>query len=226
MKEKENTSAKPNKKKILTTVIIAVCALLLITATVLTVYFVTSSSNEIAENPPAGNPPSDNPPDDGKTDDDKPDDQKPDDKPSGGEGKVLFVSPVETKEHSVEYHAVYNNQSLDRWYYHDAVDFSAAAGTEVCAMADGTVLEVSMEEVLGNCIVIEHEGGIKTTYRFVEPVSSLKAGDKVKQGQKIGTVAEAYGTEYKDGAHLHLEMELDGKPVDPTDYIDVTLEEK
>ena len=42
----------------------------------------------------------------------------------------------------------------------------------------------------------------------------------------IAKVAEAYGTEANDGTHLHLEMTLNGKAVDPTDYIDVTLEEK
>ena len=228
MKQTENTSTK-SRKKLIYSIIIAVCAFLLIAATILTVYFVTNSGNEILENPPIENPPQEDPPKEDPPVENPPVDNPPkgDDepgKPSGGE-KVAFVAPVDY-ESCTQYKEVYHNTSLDRWYRHMAVDFTADAGTAVRAMADGTVVKVSMEEILGNYIVIEHDGGVTTTYRFVEPVSGLKEGDKVKQGQTIATVAEAYGTEYKDGTHLHLEMTVDGKPVDPMDYIDVTLEEK
>ena len=222
MKEKENTSTS-SKKRLIYSIIIAVCALLLITATILTVYFVTNGGNDILEQPPVTqDPPKEDPP---KEDPPKEDPPKEDDKPSSGQ-KVAFVKPVASTVCSVEYDVIYNNTSLDRWYKHMAVDYVADEGTSVFAMADGEVEKISMEEILGNYIVIKHDGGIRTLYRFVEPVSNLKVGDKVKQGQTIATVAKAYGTEYKDGTHLHLEMTLDGDHVDPTDYIDVTLEEK
>ncbi len=221
MKEKENTSTTSNKKRIIYPVIVAVCALLLITATVLTVYFVTRGNQNVLENPPVDDPNSDDP----AIDD--PSGNQPDDpgKPSGGVS-AAFVKPVESSACSVEYGVIYNNQSTDKWYKHMAVDYVADAGTEVSAMADGVVKKISMEEVLGNYILVEHDGGITTMYRFVEPVSDLKEGDEVKQGQTIAKVAEAYGTEYKDGAHLHLEMKVNGKHVDPKDYIDVIFEEK
>ena len=245
MKEKENTStatSTKSKKRMMYSIIIAVCALLLIAATVLTVYFVTNSRSDILEQPPIDQ----NPPDD-QGEPENPDDpagpgtQEPenpegpskpggnnpseDNKPSGGE-RVAYVKPVDSTECSVEYEAVYNNTSLDRWYKHMAIDYVAEAGTPVFAMADGVVKEISMESVLGNYIVLEHDGGLTTLYRFVEPVSNLQEGDTVKQGQTIATVAEAYGTEYKDGTHLHLEMKLNGVSVDPKDYIDLTLEDK
>ncbi len=221
MNEKENTSTL-NRKKLIYSVIISVCALLLIAAIVLTVYFVTTGGNEIAENPPVDdNPPAENPPADNP-----PAENPPDDKPSGGDGKVTFIVPVEAASCTVEYDAIYNNRSLDRWYKHLAVDYAAEEGAAVSAMADGKVVEISLDETLGNLITIEHSGGLKSIYRFVEPESGLKVGDQVSCGQKIATVAAAYGTEYKDGTHLHLEMELNGENVDPTVYIDQTLEEK
>ena len=63
-------------------------------------------------------------------------------------------------------------------------------------------------------------------YRFVEPVEGLGVKQKVKKGEVIGKVAKAYGSEYKDGTHLHFEVAKDGKNVDPTKYIKATLIEK
>ena len=233
MKETQPNSTSTSKgKKLVYSVIVAVCALLLIAATVLTVYFVTQRGNEIVEKPPVEQPPVEEPPVDEPPVENPPKQdppvKEPDDgpsKPSGGT-KVAFIKPVDSTVCSLEYDVVYNNTSLDKWYKHMAVDFVADAGTQVSAMSDGTVVEISMDQILGNYIVLEHKDGVTTTYRFVEPVSNLRKGDSVKQGQVIATVAEAYGTEYKDGSHLHLEMTVNGKTVDPSDYIDVTLEEK
>jgi murein DD-endopeptidase MepM/ murein hydrolase activator NlpD len=61
-------------------------------------------------------------------------------------------------------------------------------------------------------------------YRFVNQVENLKVGDQVGKGQVVATVAEANGSEYKDGAHLHFEILKDGASVDPSIYL--TLEEK
>lgn len=238
MKDKENTATNPRKKKLIYSIVVAVSALLLITATVLTVYFVTTrNATNLSEKPPVQgdgeNPGGENPggeePGD-KEPEKNPDDQEPEKNPGGNEPtggeKTAFISPVSAKTCSLEYNVVYHNTSLDRWYKHLAVDFAADEGESVFSMADGVVKEISMEEVLGNYIVIEHEDGITATYRFVEPVENLKEGDHVTQGQVIATIAAAYGTEYKDGTHLHLEMKRNGEHVDPMSYIDATFEEK
>ena len=73
---------------------------------------------------------------------------------------------------------------------------------------------------------LEHAEGLTSCYRFVEPAEGLKEGAKVEAGDKIGTVAESYGSEAKDGAHLHFEVAKNGKLVDPTTYIEAVLEEK
>ena len=236
MKEKENTSPS-NSKRLIYSIILAICVLLLVAATVLTVYFVTGSNNEILDTPPNVENPDDpgdpsqpeNPDDPGDpSQPENPDDPGKEDpgKPSGGEGRVAFIAPLAYETCSVEFNVVYNNTSTDKWYYHKAIDFAADAGTDVVAMGDGYVLSISTSSTLGNLVILQHADGIQTVYRFVEPVSGLREGDQVKQGDVIAKVADAYGTEYKDGAHLHLEMLVNGSAVDPTDYINATLDQK
>ncbi len=122
-------------------------------------------------------------------------------------------------------HEFYHNKTLDSYYLHKGVDFAAEVGAEVVAVDDGVVESVYKSDLLlGTEIVVKHEDGLKSVYRFVNEVEGLKAGDSVARGQVIATVAEANGNEYKDGAHLHFEILKDGVSVDPATYL--TLEEK
>ncbi len=218
--EEKNTKS---KKRIVYSVILAACALLLIAGIVLTVYFVTEGTKQLVDVPPIEDdtPGEDDPiPPPGDIEDPGKDD------PVGGEDTVKFAAPIDCEEFSVEYSSIYENKTTGWWYRHKAVDFASAAGTEVRSMADGTVESVSVSRELGNLITVDHGGGLKTYYRFVEPVDGLKAGDKVTKGQKIGEVAEAYGSEAKDGEHLHLEITLGEDFVDPTDYLKPIFDEK
>lgn len=215
MKE-ENTK----KKKGIYYILLAVGVLLLAAATVLTVWFTTNGRGDVAENPPIDTP--DDPDDDNKDDPDEPDEPTGPSEPEA----PAYVRPIAVETCSVEYNAVYVNDTTNFIYRHKAVDFAAEAGTEVYAMADGTVTVISLSEELGNLITIDHGDGLTTTYRFVEPTQSLKVGAKVEQGAVIGTVAEAYGSEAADGAHLHLEIAKDGANVDPNEYLDLTYDEK
>ena len=132
--------------------------------------------------------------------------------------------PLETVSVTGNYGFHYN-QTLNCYFHHEGVDFTAEAGSEVFAAESGIVESVFVGDVLsGGEIVIDHGDGLKTTYRFVEPVEGLQAGDEVKKGDVIAVVSEATGSEYKDGAHLHFEISEGGKAVDPTTHL--TLEEK
>lgn len=135
-----------------------------------------------------------------------------------------FVMPLESVSVGNGY-GFYYNSSVGAYYGHKGLDFSATAGAEVYSIEAGVVEKITRDELLtGTEIVIDHGDGIKSVYRFVDAVDGLKVGDRVNKSQQIATVAEACGTEYKDGAHLHLEIIEDGKLVDPNLYL--TLEEK
>ncbi len=135
-----------------------------------------------------------------------------------------FISPLGVVNVLNEY-GFYYNKTLNNYYEHMGIDFTADAGSEVYAVASGTVESVYTSDVLvGTQITIDHGNGVKSVYQYVEAKEGLKAGDEVKQGDVIGTVAEANGSEYKDGAHLHFEVFENGSNVDPAEYL--TLEEK
>ena len=135
-----------------------------------------------------------------------------------------MVAPVATVAVLNDY-GFYHNKTLNTYYEHAGIDFTASAGTEVVAVEKGTIESIYKDDVLlGTEIVVDHGNGLKTVYRFVTEAEGLKVGDKVEKGEVIATVAEATGNEYKDGAHLHFEIMQDGKTIDPA--LRLPLEEK
>ncbi len=228
MKE-ENTKS---KKRILYYAALAICVLLLVAATVLTVYFVSDRNRSVVEEPPVDGPVENEPPVENLPGDPLPppsvDEGKEDPAPdtqTGGDA-VRFVSPIAVETYAVRFDEIYENRTVKRWYRHKAIDFMAEKGAEVRCIAEGTVEAVSFSEELGNLIVVDHGGGLRSAYRFVEPVSSISVGSKLSQGQVIGAVADAYGSEAKDGTHLHFEMTLNEQLVDPEEYLSPVLGEK
>ena len=147
-------------------------------------------------------------------------DPKPDDEPviTTPEGMTL---PLSTASVLNDY-GFYHNQTLNNYYEHKGVDFTAEVGAQVLAVDDGVVESIFSGDVLtGTEITVDHGDGVKSVYRFVNASESLSVGMKVKQGDVIGSVAEATGEEYKDGAHLHFEVLENGQVIDPDKYLDI-----
>lgn len=114
------------------------------------------------------------------------------------------------------------NPTLDNWKIHKAVDFKLNLGDSVYACFDGTVSKVYTNMLEGTVVVIDHADNMQTIYKSLNKDSvSLKVGQKVKGGDKIGTADDSAGFEAKDGAHLHLEILKGGKAVDPANYINL-----
>lgn len=110
------------------------------------------------------------------------------------------------------------NPTQGHWATHQGVDLIAEAGTAVKCSFDGTVKTVTDDSFHGTTVVISHDGGYETTYKLLDEVS-LKVGDKVAEGDTIGTVSGDALAEMAQGAHLHLELSKDGVLVDPTSYM-------
>ena len=114
------------------------------------------------------------------------------------------------------------DKTLERYYMHQGIDFEAPAGTKVFAVADGIVTQVVTDIVFGESYVtIAHGNDITTTYKYIIATEGLEVGDTVKRGDVIGSVAPADGMEMKDGEHLHFAININGKAVDPADYLDL-----
>ena len=137
------------------------------------------------------------------------------------EGMIMPMVSVSV----VNDYGFYHNKTLNNYYEHKGVDFTAEVGTEVLAADDGVIVTIYRDDVLtGTEITIDHGDGVKTVYRFVDVAEGISVGTDVKKGDVIATVAEATGEEYKDGAHLHFEVIKSGQQVDPATYL--TFEEK
>lgn len=102
---------------------------------------------------------------------------------------------------------------------HGGLDFSAAIGEPVLAIADGTVLRVAADPALGGLVEVDH-GFIIALYGQVGG-SRVRAGEQVTQGQTLATVAAPTGKEGDRQAHLHLEVRVTpgAKPVDPAPFL-------
>ena len=81
--------------------------------------------------------------------------------------------------------------------------------------ADGTVIKVTSEKGWGNLIVIDHGSGYETWYAHLKDFS-VQNGQQVSKGQTIGHVGN---TGYSTGPHLHFEVRLNNKSVNPMDYV-------
>ncbi|WP_172295940.1 M23 family metallopeptidase [Pseudoruegeria sp. HB172150] len=103
-----------------------------------------------------------------------------------------------------------------RWgRMHEGTDFAAAHGTPIYATADGTVIHAGWLSGYGNLVKIKHEFGIETRYAHMSKVR-VKVGDRVSRGDRIGDMGN---TGRSTGTHLHYEVRIGGKPVNPMTYI-------
>lgn len=107
---------------------------------------------------------------------------------------------------------------------HTGVDFACASGTPIYAVKSGTVVtSTALRNSSGNYksygeyIVIDHHDGTMTLYAHMYPGSRLVSKDQnVSQGQQIGSVGT---TGNSTGNHLHFEVRINGRCVNPTAYL-------
>ena len=97
---------------------------------------------------------------------------------------------------------------------HEGDDFSAKRGTDVMATADGLVVSSRYNGTFGNYIEISHGNGYKTVYGHLHK-RNVSKGTYVVRGQKIGEVGN---TGRSTAPHLHYEVKLNNKRVNPKDF--------
>lgn len=98
---------------------------------------------------------------------------------------------------------------------HTGLDIAAPKGTSIGAAASGTVTFAGRKGSYGNLIVISHGNGVQTYYGHCNSIN-VKAGQTVKQGEKIGAVGS---TGNSTGPHLHLEVRVNGVAYNPQNYV-------
>ncbi|MFA5561585.1 MAG: M23 family metallopeptidase [Eubacteriales bacterium] len=133
-----------------------------------------------------------------------------------------FIAPaggVVYKEHDLSV-LVFSN-TLNHWRVHQGIDIGTADGAGVRAAADGVVSKIYDDPMLGVTVEISHNGNALTRYCNLKDqlASGVTVGATVSAGQVIGSVGETALSEMADEPHLHFELHIAGKAVDPLAYI-------
>jgi murein DD-endopeptidase MepM/ murein hydrolase activator NlpD len=103
-----------------------------------------------------------------------------------------------------------------RWgRLHAGTDFAAPHGTPIFATADGVVSHAGWLAGYGRLVKIEHAFGIETRYAHMSRIR-VQPGQRVSRGDRIGDMGN---TGRSTGTHLHYEVRVDGKAVNPMTYI-------
>ena len=98
---------------------------------------------------------------------------------------------------------------------HNGLDWAGPRGTPILASADGVVKRAGRQGGYGNLVIIEHDFGIETYYAHLNSID-VRVGQRVSRGQKIGGMGT---TGASTGVHLHYEVRVGGRPVNPLTYI-------
>jgi murein DD-endopeptidase MepM/ murein hydrolase activator NlpD len=127
--------------------------------------------------------------------------------------RAFLLKPLEFRRISSRYTNSRYHPILNTWRSHRGVDYAADAGTEIMATSDGVVTERRLDGSYGNTILIRHPNGFQTRYAHMRAFrNGIVVGSRVQQGDVIGYVGQ---TGLATGPHLHYEMLISGRHVDP-----------
>jgi murein DD-endopeptidase MepM/ murein hydrolase activator NlpD len=99
--------------------------------------------------------------------------------------------------------------------FHAGIDLDADSGDPIYAAAGGVVAFAGWRGGYGNCVIIDHGGGVATLYGHMSAIS-VGTGQSLGQGAQVGAVGS---TGLSTGPHLHFEVRINGEPVDPVPYL-------
>ena len=111
---------------------------------------------------------------------------------------------------SIRYHPILHQQLP-----HEGIDIAAAYGAQIRAPAAGRVSKVGWESGYGLMVVIDHGYGLETRYAHMARIAA-SVGQQVRRGDLLGFVGS---TGLSTGPHLHYEVRVNGRPVDPLRFV-------
>lgn len=98
---------------------------------------------------------------------------------------------------------------------HTGLDIACSTGTDIKVVSSGTVTSVTSGGAYGNLLKVSHGNGVETWYAHCSKIYA-KEGQEIKAGDVVAAVGT---TGNSTGPHLHLEIRLNGNPVNPQDYL-------
>ncbi len=134
--------------------------------------------------------------------------------------ETKFIFPVEgevVKEFAKD--SLVYSETLEEWTTHMGIDIKAERSSVVKAVADGTVKSIKNDPRYGLTVTIEHNDGYTSSYSSLLTAEFVKEGEKVTQGQTIGSVGNSAVFEVSEDNHLHFELLKDGANINPEMYL-------
>ncbi len=128
----------------------------------------------------------------------------------------LYPMPVEgkvTQPYAGE--TLVYSKTLDQWTSHLGIDIAGEEGAAVKSIAAGVVDRVENNPLMGYSITIKHNGDVESLYANLKDLPQLNVGDSVNAGDIIGKVGTSAIAEREDGPHVHFELFVGGKAVNP-----------
>lgn len=129
--------------------------------------------------------------------------------------KAPFSSPVKHAFRFTSGYGFRRDPKTGGRRMHKGVDFAASNGTPLYATADGIVTHAGWDTGYGRLVKIQHEFGIETRYAHLSKLR-VKVGERVSRGDRIGDMGASGRV---TGVHLHYEVRVGGKAVNPMIYI-------
>lgn len=140
-----------------------------------------------------------------------------------GQDKLIFTLPLEDCTLDVDYSdsVLVFSPTMEDYRAHLGIDLRGELGQEVMAVADGVVKNIWQDPFMGTCVSIEHDKNTISYYKNLDPVvkEGLVIGTSVKAGDVIGAIGESAMNEVAQDPHLHFELKVNDKHVDPKDHI-------
>lgn len=128
--------------------------------------------------------------------------------------EMSFSWPMNKKSFWLSYGFGPRRHPSGRWEYHRGIDLAAPTGTPVSAAAAGIVIQASYAGGYGNCVVIAHNKKFATRYAHLSKIL-VSVGDELAQDDILGKVGATGNVRGKNGSHLHFEIMVYGKRVNP-----------
>lgn len=129
--------------------------------------------------------------------------------------KAPFANPVQNAFRFTSKFGFRRDPKTGGRRMHSGVDFAAGSGTPLYATADGVVTHAGWSSGYGRLVKIQHEFGIETRYAHQSKLR-VKVGQRVSRGDRIGDMGASGRV---TGVHLHYEVRVGGKAVNPMIYI-------
>ena len=126
-----------------------------------------------------------------------------------------YNKPQESQENAIIF---YENTYMQN----SGVSYKNKENFEVVSILDGTIIEVTENEILGKTIKIRHENDLVSTYQCLSQVN-INIDDIVTRGQVIGMSGTS--SLYNNDSNLHFELTYQGKNINPEDYYDKSTDE-